>query len=125
MAAAAIAMAAIQPPVTWTTCTVDACLICGQSYFAKQNALRPTSNQSLPMNSDEIVGIVDGVFGSQSVRIEQSVDAIIYGMLNKFNPKDRDILRLDKAIKQFIDGLHDSAIVTCSGKTFKTYFCLR
>ena len=76
MAAAAIAMAAIQSPMTWTTCTVDACLLLGHGHFAQQNTFRPTGNQSLPMNTDEIVGTVHGVFGSQSVRIEQIVNAV-------------------------------------------------
>ena len=69
----------------------------------------------MPMNTDEIVGTVDGVFGSLSVQIKQHVDGLISGMLNKFKPKNKNVMRLNTAIDKFMESEFQSAIITSSG----------
>ena len=116
MAAAAIAISAVQNPLTWTSSTVDASLICGHSYFRKQNCTRPPEYKNMAMNVDEIVGTVDKVCGALSISIQEHSDRAIYGMLNKFNPTDRNILRLDNAISEFMQSEFNYAILTCNGQ---------
>lgn len=119
MAATAIAVSTIQSPSTWTASTLDDVLIYGHAYFCKQNILRPLESQPLPMNADEIQGTVDGIFGCQSVTIQIDVENTIYGMLNKFKPRDRSVVRLHEGISQLLQSESMAAIITCNGIQFK------
>ncbi|CAG7817797.1 unnamed protein product, partial [Allacma fusca] len=77
--------------------------------------MRAREESRLPMNTDDINGYVNGVFGSFNVKISSEHGSLIAGMLNKFKTKTESPVRLQTAIQTFIDVGHTCGILTTAG----------
>ncbi|CAG7815363.1 unnamed protein product, partial [Allacma fusca] len=115
MSATAIAYASVQNISTWTANILDEVLIRGEAYFQQQNQMRTQEESRLPMNTDDIDGYVNGVFGSFTIKISSDHGSLIAGMLNKFKTRTESPIRLNTAIQTFIDLGHTYGILTTAG----------
>ncbi|CAG7786375.1 unnamed protein product [Allacma fusca] len=107
MCATAIAYASVQNISTWTANILDEVIIRGEAYFQQQNQMRAQEDSRLPMNTDDINGYVNGVFGSFNVKISSDHGSLIPGMLTP--------VRLHTTIQTFIEVGHTCGMLTTAG----------